>query len=378
MKRLLPRRPRRHRAEQGLRGYRGMIAVIVMIALVAVLALTGTFRRGLCALDPDSCTATPSGGTNSTYFGTGALPAASDERAVATGVGLDAVPPGRHKTAAGKAPALTAGLAASLEQLWTPLTGVEQAGMADTTVLIPLEEMACGTSGTGPCDTWEGLQSDSTAEHTQGADRLSLLGLDPFVGIESETSTLDLTLANSPLRQGGSGSSAILYRHSQRLRDGATTETWAWQASPETAAVVSVERLRGGLLHSVKIIGATTGADNQVIWTTICIPVTDSSREALDQWVSAFTVDGPALPDDLWEPTAAVGPDDDVLLRLVHATGQVTREALSNGDGSPGVTPQVLRDDPEHASAGLAVTSTETLAEPDALGRREFKAEEDQ
>ncbi|WP_103061650.1 hypothetical protein [Actinomyces qiguomingii] len=356
-----------------------MIAVIALIALVAVLAVTGVFRRGLCALDPASCATSSMGGPAPTYFDTGALPAASDERAVAAGASLDAVAPGYHKTAAGKMPVISAGSVPALTELWGPSAGDEQAGLVDETVLLALDEPACGSPETGPCDTWEGLQSDSTAEHTQGGDRLSLLGLDPFVGIESETNTIDLTLTNSLSQpEDSERGTPVLFRHSRRLRDGATTASWTWQESAGTIASVRVERSRGGLLHSVTIIGVSTGNDNQVIWTTIGIPVTDSSRDALDRWSYAFTVNGPTLPEDLWESTAAVKTEHDVLLRLVHTTGQVTREMLAPGDGFSGITPQLLRDDPEHLSAELVVTGTEVLGDLDALGRRFFEPEGEQ
>ncbi|WP_103062009.1 hypothetical protein [Actinomyces qiguomingii] len=355
-----------------------MIAVIALIALVAVLAVTGVFRRGLCALDPASCATSSMGGPAPTYFDTGALPAASDERAIAAGAGLEAVAPGRKKTAAGKRPVIAPGDAPPLTELWSPAVGREQTGLVDEAVLIPLEELACGTPGTQPCDTWDGLQTDSTAEHTGGADRLSLLGLDPFVGIESETNTVDLTLTNSLSGQEHSKGTPVLYRHSRRLRDGATTASWTWQDSSGTVASVRIERSQGGLLHSVTIIGASNGNDDQVIWTTVRVPVTDSSRDALDQWTSAFAVDGPALPGSLWESTAAVSADDDVLLRLVHTTGQVMRETLAVGGGFTGLTPQLLRDNPAHENAGLTPAGTETLSDLDALGRREFKPEGEQ
>lgn len=379
MKRFLPKLPKRIRAERGLGGYRGIIAVVVLIALVAVLAISGTLQRGLCVIDSGTCATAPSGGATPSYFDTGALPAASDERAVFAGAGLDSVPPGYRKSVAGRTAAVTTGSSPPLTQLWSLGTDAEQGGLGDDSMLIALDDLPCGTSTTGPCDAWEGLQTDSTAERTQGAERLSLLGLDPFVGIESETRTLDLTLPNSLLAQDGSSDApAVLYRHSQRLRDGATSESWAWQQSTDTVARVSVERSRGGLLHSVSVIGASSDSDNQVKWTTISIPVTDSSREALDEWASTFTVDGPSLPDELWESTASVDADDAILLRLVHSTGEVTRETLSAGEDFPGVTPQLLRDDPEHTDADLTVTTTETLGDLDALERREFASKEKQ
>ncbi|CED90377.1 Hypothetical protein AAM4_0482 [Actinomyces succiniciruminis] len=377
MKRLLPKLPKHIRAERGLGGYRGMIAVVALIGLVAILATTGTLQRGLCVIDSDTCKTVPSGDATPSFFDTGALPAASDERAVFLGAGLDSVPPGSHNSVAGRTAAVPAGSSQSLTQLWSTSADTAQSGFSDDSMLIALDDLPCGTSTSGPCDVWEGLQSDSTADRTQGAERLSLLGLDPFVGIESETRTLDLTLSNSFLAQDESSDAPIFYRHSQRLRDGATSESWAWQQSTDTVARVSVERSRGGLLHSVTIIGASSESDDQVKWTTISIPVTDSSREALDQWVSTFTVDGPSLPDELWESTASVDADDEILLRLVHTTGQVTRETLSAGGEFSGVTPQLLRDDPEHTDADLTVTATERLGDLDALGRREFVSKEE-
>ena len=377
MKRLLPKLPKHIRAERGLGGYRGMIAVVALIGLVAILATTGTLQRGLCVIDSDTCKTVPSGDATPSFFDTGALPAASDERAVFLGAGLDSVPPGNHKSVAGRTAAVTAGSSQSLTQLWSTSADTAQSGFSDDSMLIALDDLPCGTSTTGPCDAWQGLQSDSTADRTQGAERLSLLGLDPFVGIESETRTLDLTLSNNVLGQYGPSGSSILYRHSQRLRDGATSESWAWQQSTGAVARVSVERSRGGLLHSVTIIGASSESDDQITWTTISVPVTDSSREALDQWVSTFTVDGPTLPDELWESTASVDADDEILLRLVHTTGQVTRETLSAGGEFSGVTPQLLRDDPEHTDADLTVTATERLGDLDALGRREFVSKEE-
>ena len=132
-----------------------------------------------------------------------------------------------------------------------------------------------------------------------------------------------------------------------------------------------VERTRKGLLRALTIVGVRTSSAGQIRRTTVQVPVTDASRDALDVWISGLAVDGPALPSGVFDPTKPVGADGDVILRLTYSTGQVTRETLTAPSAPGGLTPQTLRDDPGLRSMPSAAAS-ETLSAPDKSGRRTF------
>lgn len=368
-------RRNRLRAESGTRGYRGIITVIVLIGVVCVIGATGIARRGICLLDTSFCSSVSSAKSISSDIDPGELPAPTDERAINSGAGV--VPPGHHRQVQGKKAILPPGPPSDLESLWAAgqheqeQTSVEKSSPWGASIFQSLDALSCGTTTT--CDALDaarGLPSDSTAGQTQGASRLSLLGLDPFAGNEEALNVVDLSLPKSNTILSVPGNDPLLYRNSERLRDGTTTETWTWKDVADLNQV-RVERTRKGLLRALTIVGVRTSSAGQIRRTTVQVPVTDASRDALDVWISGLAVDGPALPSGVFDPTKPVGADGDVILRLTYSTGQVTRETLTAPSAPGGLTPQTLRDDPGLRSMPSAAAS-ETLSAPDKSGRRTF------
>jgi hypothetical protein len=198
-----------------------------------------------------------------------------------------------------------------------------------------------------------------------------LLGLDPFVGNEQALNIVDLSLPKGNTILAAPGNDPLLYRHSQRLRDGMTIETWTWKDTADLNQV-RVERTREGILRGLSMVGVRTSSAGQTRRTTVQIPVTDANRDALDVWITGFAVDGPVLPSGVFEPTKPVGADGDVILRLTYSKGQVTRETLTIPSGSGGLTSQTLRDDPGLRS--MPPVASETLGAPDKSGRRTFSS----
>ena len=237
-------RRNRLRAESGTRGYRGIITVIVLIGVVCVIGATGIARRGICLLDTSFCSSVSSAKSISSDIDPGELPAPTDERAINSGAGV--VPPGHHRQVQGKKAILPPGPPSDLESLWAAgqheqeQTSVEKSSPWGASIFQSLDALSCGTTTT--CDALDaarGLPSDSTAGQTQGASRLSLLGLDPFAGNEEALNVVDLSLPKSNTILSVPGNDPLLYRNSERLRDGTTTETWTWKD------VVLNERERG-------------------------------------------------------------------------------------------------------------------------------------
>lgn len=369
-------RRNRLRAESGIRGYRGIIVVIVLIGMVGVIGLTGIARHGICLLDISFCSSASSVKSISSAIDPGELPAPTDERAINSGAGL--VPPGHHRRVQGKRAVLPPGPPSDLGSLWAAgqdeqeQSGTQKSSPWSASIFLSLDALSCGTTTTcDALDAAQGLPSDSTAGQTQGASRLSLLGLDPFVGNEQALNIVDLSLPKGNTILAAPGNDPLLYRHSQRLRDGMTIETWTWKDTADLNQVC-VERTREGILRGLSMVGVRTSSAGQTRRTTVQIPVTDANRDALDVWITGFAVDGPVLPSGVFEPTKPVGADGDVILRLTYSKGQVTRETLTIPSGSGGLTSQTLRDDPGLRS--MPPVASETLGAPDKSGRRTFSS----
>ena len=358
------------RAEPGLHGYRGMIAVAVAIVLVALGGLAGAFRPLVCLVDPAGCASAPSASATAPA-GRGELPAATDEKAVRVTAGEDDVPPGRYRVAAGRGPVVGAGSSTPLGRLWSDDAPAPDGRFQGEAPLMALTDLPCGTATTAPCDAWPGLASDAAADQTEGAARLSLLGLDRVIGTSADMTTVDMTL---PVRRDGAleGASAVLYRSSLRRSDAATTASWTWADAAGAVYQVRAERAGDGSLHALTVTAVRAGGGTSAVWTTLSIPVTDSSRDALEDWLAGVNAQEVALTPQTFEP-AGDGAADDAFSRLVHSTGEATRETLALPAGTA-VDARMVRDDPTHAAA--TVTATEVLGEPAEDGTRSFTPRE--
>ena len=376
---MLKAKRRRLRAEPGIRGYRGIIVVITLIGLVAVLAFTGIFRRGLCILDSASCPRNMSSVPTAKNLDPGELPAPTDERAVSNGAGVGTVPPGLRTLARGKTSVVAGDPPPSQNDLWGDPrhAGSDNKSPWESPVFLHMDKAPCGTESTAPCDTFPELRTDSTAEQTQGAQRLSLLGLDPYLGEEGATNVVDLTLPSEKsiqFRKDANGDNILLYRNSQRLRDGLTTETWTWQKTESGSTdQLKIERTREGVLHSFTAFRVTQSSGRLKV-TTVSMPVLESTKDALDELTSSLMSAKLELPDSVFNPVTPASMSDEMVVRLAKKVGQVIRETRNPGAGFGGLTLESLRNDPGLVGSTTPV-SKETLSSPDKTGKRAFTSE---
>jgi len=168
-----------------------------------------------------------------------------------------------------------------------------------------------------------------------------------------------------------SGDKILLYRNSQRLRDGLTTETWTWQKKESNSTdQLKIERTREGILHSFTAVRVTQSS-GQLKVTTVSMPVLESTKDALDELSSSLMSGKLDLPDSVFNPVAPASMSDEMVVRLAKKVGQVTRETRNPGTGFSGLTLESLRNDPGLVSSTTPV-SKETLSAPDKTGKRAF------
>ena len=338
------------RAEPGLRGYRAMIAVIVVIALVVLGAVTGAFHRVLCLADSSACdTAAP------VTAPTGAveLPAASDERAVVAAAGTGTLTGGTGHAVVDRSAVPGAQTAPSWSDLWSDGQDEDEAagpvGFGGEGVLVPLEELSCGSPGTSPCDAWEGLSSDASASRAAGLLRAPLLGLDNADPTGASPVAVDLAL---PVRDDAELDAVgpVLHRSVLAPDTGATTLTWTWQRRDGAIVHVVAERRPDGSLSTLTVsalirASAPDGASGGLERTELVVPVTPASSAALDSWLvdlAAQRVD--PEPSDLTD----VDPADlsaNAFERLAALTGEGLRESVVLPDGAA-FTAEWVRDNP--------------------------------
>ena len=338
------------RAEPGLRGYRAMIAVIVVIALVVLGAVTGAFHRVLCLADSSACdTAAP------VTAPTGAveLPAASDERAVVAAAGTGTLTGGSRPAVVDRSAVPGAQTVPSWGDLWSDGQDEDEAagpvGFGGEGVLVPLEELSCGSPGTPPCDAWEALASDASASRAVGLLRAPLLGLDTADPAGAAPVVVDLAL---PVRDDAALDAAgtVLHRSVLAPDTGATTLSWTWQRRDGALVQVVAERQPDGALSTLTVSAlvqapAPDGAPGGLERTELVIPVTPASSAALDSWLvdlAAQRVD--PEPSDLTD----VDPADlsaNAFERLAALTGEGLRESVVLPDGAE-PTAEWLRDAP--------------------------------
>lgn len=357
-----------------------MIAVLVLVVLVLLAAVTGMLPRLMCALDEGTCPVSPqpaashapspsetmdpgsvlpspSGGAT----GSAELPVASDELAVSTVPGEGTVPAGRGGTVGAQPAPAPAGAAPVIGDLWGVATGSDNT--IDPARLVEVSALACGAPGTGPCDTWEGLQADTGAALAAGPTRLTQAGLDPFVGQEEATTVVDATLSQATTT--GSGQTAVLYRSIQRTRDGALTESWTWQDGDSLRQVLT-RRSRDGVLSSVTVVGIDT-TDTGTFLVRTEIPVTSSSADVMEEWLAALPADRSAASSMVGDISGAPDLSAPAAVRAAFRSGVVQRLSI---EATEPLTAQMLREYPDGSLPGVTVLTTWELGSPNERGNR--------
>ena len=378
----------RRRAEGGLYGYRSIITVIVLIGLVGVLAFTGVVRKGLCFIDAAACSDASRIRSSTSGLEPVSLPAPSEERIVRTVAGNNVVPPGRPSLVYGKKSAISPGAPPQLQRLWdgNEIDSNDAASVPSTTwkssMFLPLSSLPCGVEISCDDASLAGkVSSDSKANQTKGISKFSLLGLDPLVGKEGISTVVDLNL---PL-EGKSGQphelhdcnerSGLLYRNTRYLRDETSTETWTWQGrnDHDGGQQVVVVRGRGGQLVSVAFYKIHSESSGEFKRSSVRLSVSDNNRDAVEVWLDKFGIDGPDLPQQVFEPLSPISADGNMLVRIIHESGEVARETVKSVSDIKAITPEMMRDDPGLMRAGVSVTK-ETLGRSDSTGERTFSS----
>lgn len=363
-----------------LDGYRGMIAVLALVALVLLTSLTGVLPRLVCAVDRGTCSSssqssevgTPSDATTApsgivlptpsgAATGSAELPVATDELAVSTVPGEGTVPAGRGRTVGAQYAPAPAGAAPVVGGLWGDEADSENT--IDPERLVEVSALSCGAPGTGPCDAWEGLQTDTGAALAAGPTRLTQAGLDPFVGQEEATTVVDATLGSATSI--GGEQTEVLYRSIQRTRDGALTESWTWQEGTSLRQVLT-RRSREGVLSSVTIVGIDT-TDTGTFLVRTEIPVTDSSADVMEDWLAALPADRSAAGTMVGDISGAPDLSAPAAVRAAFRTGVVQRSSI---EVTETLTAQTLRDYPDGSLPGVTVLASWDLGLPNERGNR--------
>ncbi len=266
-----------------------MIGVVIVIALVLLGVVTGAFHRVLCMVDSSTCATV---GPVVAPTGAVELPAASDERAVRAAAGTGTLTGGSRPAVVDRSARPAAHVAPSWDELWGEGQDEDEAagpaGFGGAGVLIGLEELACGTQDTPPCDTWEGLASDDSASRATGLLRAPLLGLntaDP----SAAPVVVDLAL---PLRNDAAldAVGTVLHRSVLDPDAGATTLSWTWQRRDGALVQVIAERQLDGALSALSVSSlaqapAGDGVSGGLERTELVVPVTPASNAALESWL---------------------------------------------------------------------------------------------
>lgn len=378
----------RRRAEGGLHGYRSIITVIFLIGLFGVLSFTGVVRKGLCSIDAAACRVVGPSTSPTNGLEPVSLPAPSEERVVRTVAGTNVLSPGRPSFEYGKKAIFSPGAPPQFQRLWNG-NSVNASGHARpssaiwrSSVFMTLSSLPCGVEVACDDPSVAGrISSDGSTNQTKGVSKFSLLGLDPFAGRE-ETSTvidLNLTIGGKTLRSrklnGWNEGVGLLYRNIRYVRNGVGVESWAWQAKDDSNSIqqVVVGRGRGSEIVSLVFYRINPNSYGQLNRVSVNLPVSDSNRDAVELWIDKFSVDGPELPAELFEPVEPVSADGNMLVRIVHDDAEVIRETIRHPDGAKPVSPQTMREDPGLMGKGVSVAK-ETLGESDAKGRRTFSS----
>lgn len=389
MNRLLPSLGvrRQEDAHQAF-GYRGIIAAGTLLAVAVVLGVSGLGRAGMCQIDSSLCAVSPSASPTATRVDVvpGELPAASDEVIHNTGAGVGAVRPGLHDPA--EVGAVLGGDYSLTGAPWeapatAPVTDIE------SLAVVPLDQLPCGGPGTGPCDVWESLEADSTADQGGGAMRLTHAGLDPYHGAKGQTDSLDLTLqpgsaglgAAPKGLEGDTTDSTVLYRSTRRRSDGARSTSWTMTgktvAGLTAVTQLGVYRTHSGLLNDLVITRVVSDpAAQRLTWTTVTIVANDSTRPLLEDWVRSRPGQGLEIAADVLAPTGPVTTGTDPLTRVAHSTAAVTIEVLQPDPQAPPLDAKLVLDHPSHEGLNLTLSSKRTLSAANSKGLRAFEEQQ--
>lgn len=375
---------RRLREESRAFGYRGIIASVVLLLLVLGISLSGAGRAVVCLLDQSLCASVPEPQATDPGLVTGALPAASDEQAVATGAGVGSVPVGREGRRRQVPLQLTQPVPASSH--WSPPQPAPSSP-PENLRLVALGSLPCGGSADAPCDKWAEIKTDAAAAQAGPASRLTGAGLDISDGAQGASDNLELSAEIGSLGlgvsvqgvEGDTTDSLVLHDLSRDRRDGSTSSSWIMSSQTGTGeralTRVRVNRTRDGVLHDIVLtrVVSSSADPNRLTWTTMTLPATDASRPALDAWTLALPSQGLRIPADLLEPLKPETVDMETVVRVAHQTASVRQEVLQASEPLPPLSVHLLRRNADHSSLGLTILSTHELSPEDQRGKRSFK-----
>lgn len=350
--RMSARSRRWQRSEPGLRGYRAIIAVAVTILLVILAGVAGAFRSLLCLVDPSICVKAPT----SQERVVPALPAASEEHAVRTVAGADAVVPGKRQQVAGRPELQGIGFLESVSRR-TETDGTTFLGESR---VVALDSLSCGTPATGPCDAWAGLMSDKASNAVTGVQRLGMLGLEQSEVSMQLGAVVDLVLVPK-VGSAFSGVREVLFRSVEADDAESTSTAWTWQGSDGLVYRVSADVGETGELMSLRLTGVESIGNGRVSWVTAAVPVDETTRPALEQWLVGFRAQRVPVSMEVIVPEKNAGAEGDAFARLSWSKAEVMREEVTY-PGEITLTAGLVHDDPSHA--GATVVATEVLGPP--------------